>query len=444
MLGDELAGSARVTPLAGDAPADALASGVSGLLHTYFTRDRQGALRINFELEDAASHRIEPVGSTTGTLLAAVDGLARRLDPQARGFSTANAAAAEAWGRGEFERAVQLDPDFGAGWLFWVRMLARSGKSEEALAVAERAVARKTLRTDWSRGALRVQIATIRKDVAARAAALTDLAKLAPADSSALIAAAEAQNLARNFPASADLYRKAAAADPSNANALNLLGYAQGYVGDVEAARRTFEEYGKRPGSQVNSHDSLGEVYFMNGRFQEAEREFLRVTALNPNFLGGASFVKAAYAHWLGGDLGGADAMFQKFTAALATKDASLAVWREAGWLYATGRQDRAFAMLSAAPADERIRRQLSVWINATRLPAGLEGLRALYDATPPALDGVTRILYASALVEAGRQAEARAILKRWPVPENSTEPEADTMVFPTYLKLRKVLELNN
>lgn len=448
MLGDALTGSSRVIAVGAGTLADARVAGVPQVLHTYFTREHatnvDGGLKVNFEIEDTALLRVEPVTSTAGSLLAAVDDLAHRFDPQARGFSTSNAAAADAWGQGEFERAVGLDPDFGVGWLAWARSLAQSGKSADALAVADRALARQTLRSEWNRAQLRVLIATIRKDVPGRAAALTDLAKLAPADTGALMAAAEAHNLARNFQAAADLYRKALAADPSNANAMNLLGYAEGYAGNVDAARKIFEEYGKRPGSRVNSHDSLGEVYFMNGRFHEAEREFLAVTALEPNFLGGASFVKAAYAHWLAGDLAGADAMFRKFAAAVAAKNAPLAVWREAAWLYATGRPDQAVALLSKAPADERIRRQLGVWRNAAGLPGGLENLRELYDATPPALDGAQRILYASALVEAGRQAEARAILKRWPVPENSTDPEIEALVFPKYLALRKKLQLSD
>jgi tetratricopeptide (TPR) repeat protein len=446
MLSDELAGSAHAIAVGAATLADARVAGVPQVLHTYFTREHgtnvNGGLKVNFEIEYTASLRIEPVASTAGPLLAAVDDLTRRLDPQARGFSTSNAAAAEAWGKGDFERAVEIDPDFGDGWLARVRSLAQSGKSEEALALANRALTRKTLRSDWSRTQLRVLIAAVRKDVPGRAAALTDLAKLAPADIGTLAAAAEAQNLARNFQASVDLYRKALAADPSNSNAMNLLGYAEGYAGNVEAARKIFEDYGKQPGMRVNSHDSLGEVYFMNGRFREAEREFLAVTALDPNFLGGAPFVKAAYAHWLGGDLGGADTMFRKFTATVTAKNAPLGVWREAAWLYATGRPDQALAMLSKAPADERIRRQLIVWRNAAPLPASLENLQALYRATPPALDGARRILYASALADAGRQAEARAILKRWPLPENATEPEIDTIVFPRYLELRKRLEL--
>ncbi len=442
MLGDELEASARVALVGAGSLADARVANAPEVLYTYFIREKQG-LRVSFELEDSASLRIRPAASTTGTLLGAVDGLARLLDPQARGFSTSNPLAVEAWGRGEFERAIELDPDFGAAWLSGVRTLAQSGKRDDALRTADRALARSTLRTSWTRGELRVLIAGIRKDVPGRAAALSDLAKLAPSDVAALSAAAEAQARARNFQASADLYRKVIALDRANVMALNALGYAEGFLGNVDAAQATLEEYGKHPGSEVNSHDSLGEVYFMNGRFQEAEKEFLRASMLDPNFLGGASLSKAAYAHWLAGDLPGADAIFRKFALEVAKKNAPLGIWRESAWLYATGRQDQAEALLSKAPPDERIRRQLTVWRNASALPSGLESLRTLYLSTPPALDGVERMLYGSALVEAGREDEARVILKRWPLPENSTQPEIDTIVFPRYLALRKKLQLN-
>ena len=407
MLGDELAGSAHVILLGAGTLADARLANVPQVLHTYFTREH-GALRVHFEMEDSASLRIEPASLTTGTLLGAVDDLAHRLDAQARGFSTSNPQAAEAWGQGQFEHAVELDPDFGSAWVSWVRMLSQSGKPDEALQIADRALARKTLRTDWNRGELRILIATIRKDVPGRADALSALATSAPADTEALSAAAEAQGLARNFQAAEDLYRKLVAADPSNAAAMNALGYAQGYLGDVEGARKTLEEYGKQPNSAVNSHDSLGEIYFMNGRFAEAEKEFDRAIALDPNFLRGAPIVKAAYAHWLAGDLPGADAIFQRYVAAVGKSNVPLAVWRQATWLYATGRRDQAESLLGKAPADDRIRLQLAIWKNADRPLSDLDKLRAAYLQTSPAVDGIERILYAAALVAAGNDADAR------------------------------------
>ena len=51
---------------------------------------------------------------------------------------------------------------------------------------------------------------------------------------------------------------------------------------------KTLEAYGKLPDQKTNSLDSLGEAYFMNGRFAEAEKYFLQAYDSNHGFLGGA------------------------------------------------------------------------------------------------------------------------------------------------------------
>ncbi len=445
MVGEQLAGSTRAVALSAGSITDARLENAPQVLHTYYTK-KHGALLLTSEIEDRQTRRIQPLAVGDGTLLAEVGGLARDLDPQAHAFSTANDAAMEAWGSGDFEKATALDPDFGAAWVSRVRALAQSGKTDEAAKLADEALARKTLRTDWSRGQLRAMAATIRKDYSGRADALTDLANSTPTDSSALAAAAQAQTMARNFAASAELYRKLRALNPPNAVILNSLGYAEGFAGNVDAAVKVMEDYAKLPNSQVNAADSMGEIYFMNGRFREAEQQFLKASSLDPNFLNGAPAVKAAYAHWLGGDLPGADAMIQKAIAPLVNSNPPAALWRQATWLYATGRQDQGIAMLMRAPADlrgdARLQRQLGLWQNLARLPTDVDKLRTAYFSVPPGQDGVERVLYGAALVAAGKEADAKAILTRWPVPENTREPEFDSVIFPKYLELRKQLQL--
>jgi thioredoxin-like negative regulator of GroEL len=98
--------------------------------------------------------------------------------------------------------------------------------------------------------------------------------------------------------------------------------------------------------------------------------------------------------------------------------------------------------MLAKSPADDRIRRQLVVWQNLNRLPSTLEALKPLYDSEQPAGDGLVRVLYASALLNAGKSDEARAILQRWPLPENGADQALQSIVIPKFLELRKKLQI--
>ena len=444
ILAQELAGGAHLLPLRTSSVGTAALEKATRLLHCTFTQ-RGGALQIQYALEDAERHRMISTGSMDGTALFAVSALARKLDADgARPFSTPNPDAAAAWGRGEFERAVTLDPDFGTAWAAWIAQTAQAGKPDLAAEMAGRALARASLRTPLDKAQIQLSYATLRKDEGARAAALTEMARLAPHDTGPLLGLAAIEQQARKYPAAEELYRRVLAIDPGNAGALNSLGYAEGENGNLDAAKKTFEAYGQLPDQAVNALDSLGEVYFMNGRFAEAEKYFAQVSARDPNFLKGAPTMKAAYAHWLGGDLAGADALMQKYLAFLAKQNDPLAVWRESVWLYATGRQEQAMAVLAQAPPDQAatVERQRAVWRGKTHVPDDLTQLRTVYQNTNPAADGLPRTLYAAALVKAGRTDEARALLKLWPLPESAADSLFQSLMYPRFLELRKALKI--
>ena len=402
-------------------------------------------MQIQYALEDVERHRMVATGAIDGTTLFAVSALARALDADgARPFSTPNPDAAVAWGKGEFERAVALDPDFGTAWASWIAQAAQAGKPDLAEELAGRALARASLRTPLDKAQIQVDYATLRKDEAARAAALTDLARLAPHDAGPLLALAVIEQQARKYSSAEELYRRVLAIDPDNAGALNSLGYAQGERGDLEAAKKTFETYGQNPNQATNALDSLGEVYFMNGRFAEAEKYFAQVSARDPNFLKGVPLMKSAYAHWLGGDLTGADALMQKYLDFLLKHNDPLVVWREAGWRYSTGRSEQALAMLAQAPPNQtaNMERQQAVWLGKARIPDDLDQLRTAYRNTNPAADGLPRTLYAAALVKAGKEDEARALLRLWPLPETASDSYLQSLMYPRFLELRKRLKI--
>lgn len=443
ILAEELAGGTHVFPLRASSVGTAALLGATQLLHCTFSQ-RSGTLRIAFALEDAESHRMTATGSLEGTLLFATNTLARQLDAGARPFSTPNPDAAEAWGRGEFERAVTLDPDFGTAWLSWIGQTARDGKPEAAAVLAERALARASLRSPLNKAQIQLNSALLRKDETARIAALKELARLAPHDAGVFMGLAEIEQRHRRYSAAIGLFKHVLELEPGNAAALNSLGYAQGENGDLDTAKKTFESYSQLPGQANNALDSLGEVHFMNGKFAEAEKYFTQLSAREPNFLNSAPMMKAAYAHWLAGDLAGADALMQKYLDLRSKQSDPSVAWREGVWLYATGRREQALAALAKAPPNQaaNMDRQRAIWRAPSQSSEDLNQLKVLVESVNPAADGLQRTLYAEALVRAGRKDEARALLKLWPLPESAIDPLLQSLLYPRYLELRKTLEI--
>ncbi len=417
--------------------SDGYLAAATRFVHGNF-RAHHGALQFEIEVEDAARHKMVSQEAANGAVLEVMNRAAHRIDGNAQPFSTSNADALAAWAHGEDERAVALDPDFGAAWLSWAEALSSRGQATEAIAVAARALDRSTLRSPIDRARIAVLAATLGKDVAARERALATLHSLDPADTAVTERLADAATQARDFSAAAALYQAILKQEPGDAGALLALGYDQALAGDVDAARRTFEDYGKREGQKTNSLDSLGEALFMNGRFKEAEKYFLAAHDSNPAFLGGSDLEKAAYAHWLAGDLPGADAVMARYLEFRAKSHDPLIAWRHACWYYTTGRRDLAIQTLSATPP-ALSQRQIAAWNAAP--PSDLDALKQAYLQTAPSSDGIARTRYAAALFRAGQREQAKELIQRWPLPvENNADQLFESTVFPTFLEIRKSL----
>ena len=126
--------------------------------------------------------------------------------------------------------------------------------------------------------------------------------------------------------------------------------------------------------------------------------------------------MKAAYAHWLGGDLAGADGLMRKYLDLLTAANDRQVVWREATWLYATGRRDQALAMLDKTPPDQAaaMERQRSVWRGEVHPPEDLEQLKKIFEGTNPAADGLPRTLYAAAYGQVKRLIQKEGEASVW------------------------------
>jgi tetratricopeptide (TPR) repeat protein len=417
---------------------DAYLEHATRFVHGYFTGSA-GSLRLTVEVEDAASHKMVERERIDGPVLSSVSALAKRLEPGAGPFPTSNDAATEAWGRGEFEKAVTLDPEFGPAWLSWMNALARGGDPAGAVKVAERALEH-PVKSEIDGLRIELERATLEKDSHAEHEALLKLtARVADPQLLANLGSIEVR--AREFRLAEGDYKKLLALEPDNPEAMNLLGYAYGLDGKIADAEARFAEYGKLPGQEPNSVDSLGEVYFMNGEFAEAEKAFLRAHELNAALAAGGDLRKAAYARWLTGDVPGADKIFGSYLDFRAKMKDPGVEWEHAVWEFSTGRKDLAIARLQKSTSPNAAM-QLRVWQGDLKLPSDLEQLKKAYEATQPVSDGLYRTVYAEALVAHGDREEAKRIAARWPLPDSAGEPVLQSLVFPKYVALRRILGL--
>ena len=431
ILAAELTGSVRTLPLVVETMRDARLESATRIVHGYFDR-RDGRLHFEVALEDPERRKMISTSVVEGAPLEAMSSIANKFGSGVRPFSTSNADAAAAWGRGDDELAVGLDPDFGSAWLAWTQKLANAGDSRAALEVASRALMRSGLRSPLERTQIELLSASLMHDDAGRRTALQKLAQLAPADPAPRLTLAQLETAARRFPEAASAYREAIQAG-ANAPAIeNQLGYAEALAGNLDAAKRAFQAYGRQPEDATNALDSLGECLFMNGKFDEAEKAFLDAYSKDPAFLNGETLWKAAHARWLKGDLKGADDLLQRYWS-----QGPVASWRHANWLYETGRREQAMMMLMEA--GDLAGKQLAVWNNPGAVPHDLDMLRQVYERADPVNDGLVRTFYAAALLHAGNRDEAKKLVARWPLPEMS-DSLLQSLMYPQFLELKKAL----
>ena len=425
---------------------DAYLAGASRLVHGYYEL-RSGKLRFEIDVEDSASHRMLQTSVEEGPPGESLNRAAKALAQGASDFPVSDDALA-AWGKGEFERAVALQPRFALGWLDWAQQLSAGGDNARALEVAERGLAQPSLTPAIDKTRLELAVANLRQDDAARLAAARQLAGLLPDDAGIQSMAAQSEEKARNFQAAAHDYQAALHAAPSDTDLLNQLGYCQGMAGDPDAARKTFEQYGHGGGeAAINALDSLGEVLFMNGKFDAAEQQFLNAYAKDPRFLEGQTLWKAAHARWLAApddpkNLTAADKIAERYFVARAEARDPLMPLANANWLYETGRRQQAEEFLmrqTTAATLPAAQQQLRVWSSPQPFTSDLGKLEQAYLHADPVNDGLERTLYAEALFQAGRKDEARQLTERWPLPIRDNSP-VQGFLYPKFLALKKQL----
>ncbi|HUE20740.1 MAG TPA: hypothetical protein VMQ86_03615 [Bryobacteraceae bacterium] len=337
----------------------ALAAGANQIVYGDFSV-ANGVLRATATEEDLATHKMALVASASGPasggIFPVAEALARQLG-ETHPFGTRNPQALHDYAAAldspdpvaaakDFAKAVAADPDFGRAYLLWLETAIARRDRAEADRLIEQAHAREGWFSGLDRAGLDLAAAVLRGDPKAQLEARRDLARLDPADPNHHRALADALMGVRDFDAAIVEFRRALSIRPDDVHALNAMGYAAAYSGDLPTAIRVLRGYEQLRPNQPNPLDSLGDVHYVLGHFDEAERFYLAADARAPGFLNGGEVLKAAQARLMTGDVPGSTAIFNRYLAGREAAHDPFAPYHAAAWQWQTGARRPALASL--------------------------------------------------------------------------------------------------
>ncbi len=385
VLADEISAAPRTQVTVVLDRNQAAAQGVKRFVSGYYSMVK-GKLRLNAWITEGPSGSITRVASAEGSgVIAVADRVARQIEPKAQAFATGNELALRAFVEGRYAEAVSADRNFGPAYLSWLQSAVLRRDRTEAERILATALTPGIRLRDIDRVRLQLEYSTLRSDAAGRARALEKLASLRPTDPAVWRSYADNELAAHRLQQAAALYRKAADLEPDEPALLNTLGYTEALAGNLGAAVKAIEAYRRlRPGD-ANALDSLGDIYYRFNRMGEAEKYYRESFEKAPEGQGQASLMKAAQARLCTGDVAGADAIFQEFLKARQRAGDPTAGYRQAVWLYLSGRRDAAMGAMEALTRQTgapqlaaQAKGQLAVWYlergNRTRAREFAEG----------------------------------------------------------------------
>ena len=334
----------------------ALAAGATRLGYgEYFTAGGRLQARLTVEDVDSGKLREYTAAAQPGGVISAASGLCRQAWGVSRPYSTNQPSAVQAYvaalessdetmideGLGG---AIAADPNFAPPYRLLAQTKAQAQDRAGAVRILETALAHPL--QPAARARFELMVAELRNDHAARLGALQSLVKLEPSDPDGWRSLAELWNEEHHYAEAAGAYSKALAIEPQDPATLNQMGYAQAYAGDLPAALDTLNRYRSLRPADANADDSLGDVYLLYGRLQDAEQAYMSASAKGPHFEQDGPLFKASVAHLMTGDITGADALAGRYIAARAAENDPAVEYRRAEWSWATGRRTQALTQM--------------------------------------------------------------------------------------------------
>lgn len=349
--------------------------------------------------------------------------LAQWIEPGASPLETSSGRALRALAEGRlspdlptavetFERGAQADPGFGPLYAAWAQTLIQHRQFAPARAVLARAQQQNDRISELRRRELAVLEARLAGDRAGLLQALTALAALLPSDTGLQIEVSREEIAAGRYDDALERLRRAVRTDPQEPTAWNELGYAEARKGNLKEAQDALNRYRELAPGEANPLDSLGDVLYHFGAFDQAAQSYQDAFRTDPSFLAGATLYKAARAKLMQGDLDAADALFSRYVELRKRAGDPLAAFAAADWFYLTGRREAAtnamksIARSAAGELADLAGARLSLWaLLEGRHEQALTGARDVLRRTQAPLAHATALLVLVAVQGPGWEA---------------------------------------
>ncbi len=362
VIATQTTGAARLLPLVATGEFDLARLRATQALRGYYQMEGS-RLRLRATLTDIATNRtvraFDHSGPASDGPLPLLDALSKDLADKVRPYPSSNREAVASLGSalletGARERAqlaesaYRKDPALTPAAIEAAQTYIASGDPASAAGIL-RSLAPGESAESAQAG---LMLALLERNQAAIRPALETAVRFSPRNSDLLGELGQLATRARDYGSGVRWFQKAIELEPEHPGPWNLLSYTQAYAGDFPAALASVEHLRTLSPQDPNSFDSIGEINWMAGRFDQAYKSFLEAQQKDPLFQGGLEFAKAAFSRLMAGDTAGADQLFGRYLESRRAAADPIVDLRQAHWLSLTGRRAQALeasAKLAAA-----------------------------------------------------------------------------------------------
>jgi len=183
------------------------------------------------------------------------------------------------------EKAVSLDPTFAVAYLYLGKVGSELFDTKATTEAYEMAKKYSEKASEKERLYIEAGYASaVERNTEKRLRLLEELTKKYPQEKEFHSDLGLVYDGRGRYPEAIGEYEKALTLDPNFGPALNQAGYAYAAGGELEKALQYFKRYAAANPGQANPIDSMAELYFRQGKFEEAKTKYNEALEIRPDF----------------------------------------------------------------------------------------------------------------------------------------------------------------